>query len=198
RDSPYSLVFNRMSPSAYMRDGVQGIFYTHVYLAYLERLGVPVVNGRKAWVYETSKALQIELMESLGLPYPRARVINHAAQAPAAAEGLRFPVVVKANVGGSGAGIVRYDRPDGLSRAAAESRARGTSTDVCGIEYMIDDRDDEMPYYDINALSNFVADARNVVGFDPFERLVDFLESVRDASEKRSEKRFSEASLTMR
>ncbi len=31
-------------------------------------------------------------------------------------------------------------------------------------------------YYDINALSNFVADAVNVVGFDPHERLVDYLE----------------------
>jgi hypothetical protein len=120
RESPYPLVFNRMSPSAYMRDGVQGIFYTNAYLAYLDRLGVPVVNGATAWRYETSKALQIELMESLGLPYPRARVINHATQAPAAAEGLRFPVVVKANVGGSGAGIVRYDRPDDLVRAADE------------------------------------------------------------------------------
>ena len=27
----------------------------------------------------------------------------------------------------------------------------------------------------MNALSNFVADARNVVGFDPHERLVDYL-----------------------
>ena len=30
--------------------------------------------------------------------------------------------------------------------------------------------------YDINALSNFVADAPNVIGFDPFVRLVDYLE----------------------
>src|ERR1041384_3907428 len=43
-------------------------------------------------------------------------------QAPAAAEGLRFPVVVKANVGGSGAGIVRYDRPADLAEAVAAGR----------------------------------------------------------------------------
>jgi len=48
--------------------------------------------------------------------------------------------------------------------------------DVGGIEYMIDDRDGSLAYYDVNALSNFVADARNVVGFDPFARLVDYLE----------------------
>jgi hypothetical protein len=41
---------------------------------------------------------------------------------------------------------------------------------------MIDDRDGGIFYYDVNALSNFVADARRVIGFDPFENLADFLE----------------------
>ena len=41
---------------------------------------------------------------------------------------------------------------------------------------MVDDRDGKIVYYDINALSNFVADAKNVVGFDPFARLVDYLQ----------------------
>ena len=41
---------------------------------------------------------------------------------------------------------------------------------------MIDDRDGQPRFYDINALSNFVADAPRVVGFDPFARLADYLE----------------------
>jgi hypothetical protein len=269
RECPYSLVFNRMSPSAYLRGGVQGIFFTLGYLAHLERLGVPVVNGLSAFTTEISKARQLTLLEELGLPYPRARVINHPSRAVEAAAGLRFPVVVKANVGGSGAGIVRFDTPDALAKAAAENRldfgvdhtalvqefipARGghitrvetlgrkylyaikvyttgesfnlcpadicqradgvelvrsacpidapktglkvegyvppaevvnaierivqtAGVDVGGIEYMIDDRDGQLVYYDVNALSNFVADAVNVVGFDPFARLVDYLE----------------------
>jgi hypothetical protein len=269
-DCPYSLVFNRMSPSAYLRGHGQGIFHTLGYLAHLERLGVPVVNGRQAFTVEISKALQLSLYETLGLPYPKARVINHASQAVAAAEGLRFPVVVKANLGGSGAGIVRYDRPADLARAAdeggidlgidqtalvqefipargghicrvetlggkylyaikvfttgesynlcpgsicqttsgvelvrsscpvdapksglsvegftpprevidaAESIFGAAGIDVGGAEYMIDDRDGRLVYYDVNALSNFVADARNVVGFDPFVSLVDYLET---------------------
>jgi hypothetical protein len=40
----------------------------------------------------------------------------------------------------------------------------------------VDDRDGRHYFYDINALSNFVADARSVVGFDPFVSLVDYLE----------------------
>ena len=269
-ESPYSLLFNRMSPSAYLRDGVQGMFFTLAFLDHLHRLGVPVVNGLTGFGYELSKARQLTLLESLGLPYPKARVINHASKAVEAANGLRFPVVVKANIGGSGAGIVRFDSPDDLARAAAEGRlnfgvdhtalvqefvpARGghitrvelldgkylyaikvfttgdsfnlcpadicqrsdgvelarsacavdapktgltvegytppaaviaacerimqaAGIDVGGIEYMTDDRDGALAYYDINALSNFVADAVNVVGFDPFRKLVDYLEN---------------------
>lgn len=268
-DHDYALLFNRMSPSAYLRDGVQGMFFTLSFLAHLERLGVPIVNGRTGFTYETSKALQLTLCESLGLPYPRARVINHASKAVVASEGVRFPVVVKANIGGSGAGIVRYDCTEDLARAANEGRinlgidhtalvqeyipARGghitrvetlggkylyaikvfttgesfnlcpadicqrsdgvelvrsacpidapktglkvesyrppaeviaacekimqtAQIDVGGIEYIVDDRDGRLMYYDINALSNFVADAVNVIGFDPFARLVDYLE----------------------
>jgi len=266
----WSLFFNRMSPSAYLRDGVQGIFYTLNYLRHLEYLSVPVVNGYKAWTFETSKALQLELLQSLGYGYPRARVVNHPSQLVAAAEGLRFPVVVKANIGGSGAGITKYATLEDLRVAtesgtldfgvdhtallqefipardgyitrvetlggkflyairvyltgdtfnlcpadicqtntgvelvrnacaldapknglkvegytpppavikAVETIVQAAGIDVGGIEYIIDDRDGEVLYYDVNALSNFVADAVNVVGFNPHQRLVDYLET---------------------
>ena len=44
------------------------------------------------------------------------------------------------------------------------------------VEYLIDDRDGTVVYYDINALSNFVANAPQILGFDPHVRLVDYLE----------------------
>ena len=46
-----------------------------------------------------------------------------------------------------------------------------------GVEYIIDDRDGQLYFYDINALSNFVADGPRVIGFDPFAKLVDWLEA---------------------
>lgn len=266
---PYRVFFNRMSPSAYLRDNTQAIFYTSSLLSYLESKGVRVINGSKAWRYEISKALQLSLLDSLKLPYPKAVVINHASQAVEASKELRFPIVVKANIGGSGAGIVRYNSREELEQAVAEGNidlgldhtalvqeyipARGghihrvetlqgkylygikvytsgdsfnlcpadicqttsgqeltrnacavdaaknglkveaftpspeiinnierimheTEIEVGGIEYIIDDRDGQLYYYDINAMSNFVADAVNVIGFDPHKKLVDFLE----------------------
>jgi D-ala D-ala ligase C-terminus len=265
---PYSLVFNRMSPSAWQRDLGHGIFYTLGFLAHLEGMGVRVVNGSQGFSYEISKARQLGLLEHLGLPYPKAVVIHHPSQALPAAKEIGFPLVVKPNIGGSGAGIVRFSSADELDRAVAENNlyfgidstaliqeyfpardsvitrvevlggkylyaiqihTTGETFDLCpadicmstkgeeltrlacpvdapksglrvegyeppaqvkkeverimqaagievgGIEYVIDDRDGRLLYYDINALSNFVADPERVVGFNPYARLADYL-----------------------
>lgn len=265
---PYSLVFNRASPSAYLRSEAESTYFTLDWLRHLEHHGVEVVNGSSPYAMEISKAFQLEILRELGLPYPRALVINNGRVAPDAARILRFPVVVKANLGGSGAGITRYDSLEELERAAingsitlgidhtalvqefvpyadghitrvetlggkflyainvfpaedsfnlcpadacqttegqalsrsacaldapkngmrveaftppreiieqVERIAERVKLDVGGIEYMVDSRDGKPYFYDINALSNFVADANNVIGFDPFERLVDYL-----------------------
>ena len=273
---PYAAVLNRMSPSAWLRGHGHGIFYTLQFLNHLENAGIRVINGQKAFAIEISKARQLSLLDSLLLPYPRARVINSPSLAATAAEGLRYPIVIKANIGGSGAGIVRFDSreqlidavennqldlgidhtalvqefipPRGghitrvetlggkylyaikvfttgdtfnlcpadicqtnnkvelardeveLPRAACPAEAPrlglrvegyepppdvirsverivgAAEIDVGGVEYIVDDRDGSLLYYDINALSNFVADAPHVIGFDPHVNLVDFLE----------------------
>jgi predicted ATP-grasp superfamily ATP-dependent carboligase len=228
-----------------------------------------VLNGEKGFRHEISKALQLSLLASLRLPFPKSRVIYSPGQAAAAAVGLRFPIVVKPNVGGSGAGVTRFDAPEDLAAAARAGRldlgldsvavvqefipARGghitrcevvggkflyainvfingetfdlcpadickttagvdldsscpveapkaglrvegftpsaqtiadverimqnAGIDVGGIESVTDDRDGQLYYYDINALSNFVADGPRVIGFDPFVPLVDYLEA---------------------
>jgi hypothetical protein len=74
----------------------------------------------------------------------------------------------------TGMRVERADPPSEII-AIAERIARRTGLDVGGIEFLIDDRDGKPYFYDVNALSNFVADARNVIGFDPHERLVDYL-----------------------
>jgi predicted ATP-grasp superfamily ATP-dependent carboligase len=264
----YSLLFNRMSPSAWQRGLGHGIFYTLNYLAHLEGKGVRVVNGYRCFNHEISKALQLTNLEKLGLPYPKAWVINHLSQALAAAEAIGYPVVIKPNIGGSGAGIERFNSAAELRAAVVANRlyfgidstalvqeaftARdgiitrvevlggkflyaihihitGESYNLCpadicqntrgeeltriacpvdapksgmkvesyapprqviedverivelagvevgGIEYVMDERTGRQLYYDVNALSNFVADPVRVIGFNPYARLADFL-----------------------
>lgn len=118
RSSRYRLVVNRMSPSAYLRGHGNAIFFVREFLRHLEEIGVDVLNGSRAYTVETSKALQLGIFERLGLYYPRARVINHPAEAVAAAQGLTYPVIVKPNIGGSGAKIQRFDERSTLAAAA--------------------------------------------------------------------------------
>jgi glutathione synthase/RimK-type ligase-like ATP-grasp enzyme len=274
REEPFALLFNRMSASAYLRGHGSALFYTRHYLRHLERLGVRVVNGSRAFDYETSKALQLSLFASLGLGFPRTRVVNSLEEVREAARALSFPLVVKPNIGGRGAGIVRFETADDLEYALGaglvelgidstalvqeyiraggghivrvetlagrflyamkvytegenfnlcpaeicdieraderagvsavgevcladapkaglkveryeppaeiveqvERIAGAAGLDIGGVEYLIDERDGRPRFYDINALSNFVADAVRVVGFDPHARLVDYLE----------------------
>jgi carbamoylphosphate synthase large subunit len=67
-----------------------------------------------------------------------------------------------------------YDPPADVV-AAVERIAALSGLDVGGVEYLIDDRDGRARFYDFNALSNFVANPMDVLGFDPHERLVDFI-----------------------
>jgi hypothetical protein len=52
---------------------------------------------------------------------------------------------------------------------------RAASVDVGGVEFLESERDGQIYLYDVNTLSNFVTDAPRLVGFDPFERLVDHI-----------------------
>ena len=117
RQPRYSVVVNRSSPSSHRREHGSVLFYAEPLLAHFEALGIPVINPVAAYRFEKSKALQAQLFERLRIRSPRTVVLNHVDQIAKALDGFRFPVVVKPNVGGSGAGIERFD-----SRAELEAR----------------------------------------------------------------------------
>ena len=263
----FSLFFNRMSASAYLRGNEHGIFFTLNYLAHLEKTGTRVINGSEAFALEISKAAQLSFLQSLDAAFPRSRVINCATETKRAAAEFGFPLIVKPNTGGRGAGIVRLNSDADLDRALAEGQINlgidhtalvqefiprhgghivrvetlggkflyaikvftsgenfnlcpaelcrtedataclidapktglkvepfnpapnvidaveeivgAAGIDVGGVEYIVDDRSGRLRFYDINALSNFIADAPRILGFDPHARLVDYLEQER-------------------
>jgi glutathione synthase/RimK-type ligase-like ATP-grasp enzyme len=251
---PAPVVLNRIAMSSFLRADEHPIFHTMALLDHWRRSGARVVNGADVMAVDASKARQLALIASLGLGIPETRVVHRAADIEAAAATLSFPLVVKANIGGSGAGIMRSDniaelrwavaekqlpvsvdgvllvqnyvparggtitRIETLNRkylyaieiagggafdlcpadacvadsnismksvepapeliAAVETISRAMNLDVGGIEVMIDDRDGVPRFYDINALSNFVAQPLNVLGWDPHEKLIDWLDTL--------------------
>jgi biotin carboxylase len=239
--------------SSFLRQVEHATFYTQALLAHWQAAGARVINGPAALAVDASKARQLSLFHGLGLHTPATRVVHRRDDVVRAAAGLRFPIIVKVNIGGSGAGMIRYDSPEQLAAAVAaqatpvgvdgvalvqeyvpardsrvircetlggrflyaialtgagstfdlcpadvcmaekptitieaftpppgiaravEAVAAAAHLDVGGIEYLIDDRDGRPRFYDINALSNFVAEPARVLGYDPHDRLVDFL-----------------------
>src|ERR671937_1376296 len=122
RDPHYAVIVNRTSPSSHTRGHASVLFYAEALLAHYEHLGVPVINPVRAYRFEKSKALQLELFERLGVRYPRAVVVNHREQIPKVLDRVRFPLVVKPNVGGAGGLIERTETP---AQLAARAEALG-------------------------------------------------------------------------
>jgi biotin carboxylase len=266
RTPRYRVIVNRTSPSSHVRGHRGVLFYAEALLAHYESLGVPVINPVTAYRFEKSKALQLELFERAGVRYPRAVVVNHPDQILKSLDRVTFPLLVKPNVGGSGAGVIRFDAREPLEAALAEldfgpdhtvllqeyvepedqaivrievmdgrflyairivketessfnlcpadlceiprpdlsacpvaptpgmtvtrveppaeavdaaiGLAKAASIDIGGIEYLVGKEDGERYFYDVNATSNFVADAPTVLGFDPFPAFVDFIMKV--------------------
>ena len=72
-----------------------------------------------------------------------------------------------------------------------EQIMKAAGIEVGGIEYAIDEHTQELMYYDINALSNFVADPERIVGFNPYARLADYLIAEAQLHESRGEARLA-------
>ncbi len=117
---PARLIFNRIAMSSFLRAADHPIFYVQSLYAAWEAAGARVINGSQAMAVDASKARQLALISSLGFDLPDTRVVHRVADLLAAAETMSFPLVVKANIGGSGAGIMRYDALDQLRDFAAE------------------------------------------------------------------------------
>lgn len=117
REVPYSILVNRVSSSAYRRGNVQGIFQSSRYVAHVERLGIPVLNGTQAQEIEGSKARQLELLASLAMPFPKTRIVNHISQVIPAARGLRFPIVIKISLPVYNTSVRKFSNIESLQRA---------------------------------------------------------------------------------
>jgi hypothetical protein len=250
---PAPVILNRLAMSSFLRQEEHALFYSLAVLGHWESLGARVINGPGVLAYDTNKARQLSLFRAAGLDIPATRVAHRREDVPKLAAEVGYPVMVKVNVGGSGAGMIRYDTAEALGAAVAdrltpvgvdgvalvqeyvpardariircevldgkllyalaldgagstfdlcpadvcmvdkptitisrfhppteivaavEKLAAMSGLDVGGIEYMVDDRDGRAKFYDLNAMSNFVAKPLEVLGWDPHDNLVEVL-----------------------
>lgn len=107
RRVPGHVVFNRIAMSSFLRSDEHPIFYAAALLDHWHRAGARIVNGPDVLAIDSSKARQLSLIAGLGLAIPETRIVHRVSDVEAAAASLAFPLVVKANIGGSGAGIAR-------------------------------------------------------------------------------------------
>ena len=119
-EPPASLIFNRIAMSSFLRSPDHPIFFAQSLFAAWEGAGARIVNGPRALAVDASKARQLSLIAALGHAIPETRIVHRVADLVDAARGLSSPLVVKANIGGSGAGIMRYDSLDQLAAFAAD------------------------------------------------------------------------------
>jgi biotin carboxylase len=247
------VILNRLAMSSFLRQEEHALYYSMAALDHWQSLGARVINGPGVLAYDTNKARQLSLFRKAGLDIPATRVAHRREDVVRLAAEVGYPVMVKVNVGGSGAGMIRYENAEELAAAVADRLTpvgvdgvalvqayvpardarvircevldgkllyalaldgAGSTFDLCpadvcmvdkptitlsefkppadivravekvavmsgldvgGIEYMIDDRDGRPKFYDLNAMSNFVAKPLEVLGWDPHDKLVDYL-----------------------
>ena len=108
-----------------------------------------------------------ELAKGLGEGLREFKKATH--EAPPSADLGACPVETK-----PGLQVTRYNAPRAVVDQA-RALARGASIDVGGIEYLVGRDDARVYFYDVNATSNFVANAPEVLGFDPFPEFADYI-----------------------
>ena len=269
QDVQASIIFNQLSPSAYVRGHGHAVPFALALLDHFESNGARVLNGTSAFRLELDKIAQIRLMRDLGMDYPWTIGFNNVEALWEHEEALNFPAILKPNQGGSGArmaevnslkelkflleedssfwqpdpvlllqekldhdpakqGIVRLEfldgellyamrvigvsgfnlcpsidcNPEGDEEGAcavpsatpksdpqflpypevpaevveeASRLFKATGFDVGALEYLITS-DGRRVFYDINANSNLRRSVGLAMGFDPFDRVAEYLE----------------------
>ena len=115
---PAPVIFNRVAMGGYRVGRGHPVVYAMALLDHWAGQGALVLNGANAMAIDASKARQLALINRLGLGAPATRVVHDVPALLAAARTIGFPLVVKADISGSGTGIARFDCIEDLSDAA--------------------------------------------------------------------------------
>lgn len=126
---PEGVFYNRMSASAHTREHRYAPEMTANILAWLERYGRKVINGRKALQLELRKSEQYIALQQFDIAHPKTIVTNNLNSLSEAVNQLnKFPFILKPNRGGKGAGVQLFQTKESLIQSI-ENQQIGESLD---------------------------------------------------------------------
>jgi len=126
---PEGIFYNRMSASAHTREHRYAPEATGNVLAWLQRHGRTVINGRRALQLEVRKSEQYIALQEFGIPHPKTIVANDVSLLLNAVDQLnKFPFIIKPNRGGKGSGVQLFQSKESL-RVTIENDSLGESLD---------------------------------------------------------------------
>tara|TARA_A100001037_G_scaffold112225_1_gene102320 strand:+ start:684 stop:1646 length:963 start_codon:yes stop_codon:yes gene_type:complete len=119
---PPGIFYGKISASAHTRGHRSAPEIGAAILEWLQSAGCVVVNGSRAVDLEISKARQYVGLAEHGIPVPSYHLVSGPDGIRRAAAHLGFPLVVKPNRGGKGAGVMRFESEAGLEHTLGEGR----------------------------------------------------------------------------
>ena len=114
---PEGIFYNRMSASAHTRNHRYAPEFTENILAWLERHGRKVVNGRRALQLELRKSEQYMALQEFDIAHPVTIIVNDVKLLANAVDQLNlYPFIIKPNRGGKGAGVQLFKSKESLNK----------------------------------------------------------------------------------
>ena len=167
-DVQASIIFNQLSPSAYVRGNGHTVPFALALLDHFESKGARVLNGASAFRLELDKIAQIRLMRDLGMDYPWTIAFNNVEALWEHEEALNFPAILKPNQGGSGARMAEVNSLNELKCLLEEDSSLWQPDPVLLLQEKLDHDPSKQGIVRLEFLDGELLYAMRVVGVSGF------------------------------
>ena len=167
-DVQASIIFNQLSPSAYVRGNGHAVPFALALLDHFESKGARVLNGASAFRLELDKIAQIRLMRDLGMDYPWTIAFNNVEALREHEAALNFPAILKPNQGGSGARMAEVNSLEELKGLLEEDPSLWQPDPVLLLQEKLDHDPSKQGIVRLEFLDGELLYAMRVVGVSGF------------------------------
>ena len=167
-DVQASIIFNQLSPSAYVRGNGHTVPFALALLNHFESNGARVLNGASAFRLELDKIAQIRLMRDLGMDYPWTIAFNNVEALRDHEATIKFPAILKPNQGGSGARMAEVNSLEELKCLLEEDSSLWQPDPVLLLQEKLDHDPSKQGIVRLEFLDGELLYAMRVVGVSGF------------------------------